>query len=99
MPWSTLNTAGAWSAFFGLLLWLLWKYSRGKIISEAEHLRRAAALTEERDQAVATERRIGTYHEKRAEVAEAARDRAHEALIALTQQLPEALRQAKAGSA
>lgn len=90
MSWlSTLAGAGPWAAFLLLLCALLYAFYRDKIISSARYKRRE----QEHEGELALERRISTFHEQRALVAEAARDRAVAQLEQQAAALPEALRQ------
>lgn len=91
--WAALAGAGPWAAFLAVCALIAYGYQRDWIISAARYRRRES----EQEANLAAERRIADYHEKRADKEADRADRAQDALTRLVAELPDALRQVKAG--
>jgi hypothetical protein len=105
VPWSVLAGAPAgWSAFLALCLYIVVAFLRDWLISGKRYDRREREWKERYERDIAAEQRVAAYAEKAREQESARADRestranlATAALTAQAAQLPEALRQAKAG--
>lgn len=104
MPWSTLVGAGPWAAFLAGCAIIVWFYATDRVISRKEYHRRQGELEDGHKQALAAKDELIALYKASATIEAAARDRERERgdaataqLTKLAVELPEALRQLKAG--